>query len=496
MRTLRRVALLGVVAVVLGLVLTAPASAAEQDVLTEIRAIKEHAPTYADDFSIDSGRWGTWSSNGSGAHFENQALRIRQDEAGSVTQAEGSMYVEDFYMEVETTHVSGTLDDEFGILFHVADDRDFYWFAISSDGYYALYDFYGDSFSYPVAWTRSESINYGAHTTNHLGLLVQGARAVLLVNGSVLADVDLARDEIGEINLAVGTYDDARTEIDFDNLRIWDLEQLPDPAASAVLSDAEMHTPVATAQVTAYALNVRKGPGASHPIIGVVSMGDTLHVTDGTDDCSWLAVRTPQGISGWVSGRHAVLDVSCGELRNQPDSPAGDTPVDSDLSTAVLDARDDQPSGQAIPDAGDSSQQPDDGNATPGASREIESSSVSDSLAASHTASDYLVVTLAEFVDALPDGCDPTSSVGCITAVEGYRMLRVWVEAVAEQAEGLDLREIGAEAYVVDNHGTRHEHSGNGWASNRGDYVVFAVPDSAESFMLHWPANDPVALAP
>ena len=61
----------------------------------------------------------------------------------------------------------------------------------------------------------------------------------------------------------------------------------PPPAAAA-----------GTAAVTVQALNVRSGPGANHPVIGVVYLGETLVIHGNAP--GWLYVRLATGQYGWV----------------------------------------------------------------------------------------------------------------------------------------------------------------------------------------------------
>ncbi len=48
-------------------------------------------------------------------------------------------------------------------------------------------------------------------------------------------------------------------------------------------------------------LNVRGGPGSTHPIIGTAKQGDNLPVSGRNQDGAWLEVTIPGGQKGWVS---------------------------------------------------------------------------------------------------------------------------------------------------------------------------------------------------
>jgi hypothetical protein len=59
-----------------------------------------------------------------------------------------------------------------------------------------------------------------------------------------------------------------------------------------------------TVSVTAYALNVRSGPGKKHPVIRTIGKGKNLVVRGRKG--GWLYVRTPRGEFGWVKAKYTA----------------------------------------------------------------------------------------------------------------------------------------------------------------------------------------------
>lgn len=57
--------------------------------------------------------------------------------------------------------------------------------------------------------------------------------------------------------------------------------------------------------VTVKELNVRSGPGAEHPVTGRVRQGDVLELVGRTP--GWFAVKTPDGLYGWVMDKYTAL---------------------------------------------------------------------------------------------------------------------------------------------------------------------------------------------
>ncbi len=77
----------------------------------------------------------------------------------------------------------------------------------------------------------------------------------------------------------------------------------PDPAPEEALVEA----PAALAVVTARALNVRGGPGRSHPVTGKLAKGDRVRVLEEQGD--WRRVQLADGGSeGWVSSAHLAAE--------------------------------------------------------------------------------------------------------------------------------------------------------------------------------------------
>lgn len=82
------------------------------------------------------------------------------------------------------------------------------------------------------------------------------------------------------------------------------------------------HTPVpatptpegVAATVKSQALNVRAGPGTTHPIIGTSKQGDVLQVTGRNDDGSWLEVTLPDDQIGWISASLAESNVAADQI--------------------------------------------------------------------------------------------------------------------------------------------------------------------------------------
>ncbi len=77
----------------------------------------------------------------------------------------------------------------------------------------------------------------------------------------------------------------------------------PTPTATEV-------PPTVQAEVIAWGLNVRSGPGIDQPVIATLSKGDTVPVIDVDPNTGWLRVQLPDGAkTGWISGSPTYVSV-------------------------------------------------------------------------------------------------------------------------------------------------------------------------------------------
>ncbi|MEM7535361.1 MAG: trypsin-like peptidase domain-containing protein [Chloroflexota bacterium] len=70
------------------------------------------------------------------------------------------------------------------------------------------------------------------------------------------------------------------------------------------------------ATVRVQALNVRAGPGTNYARLDAVTSGTELQVLGQYNSCSWLKIRTPDEIEGWVSGStsYVRLSTACSQI--------------------------------------------------------------------------------------------------------------------------------------------------------------------------------------
>ena len=150
-----------------------------------------------------------------------------------------------------TYQVAGPLNNEFGVIFRLGDENNFYFYSLSSDGYYHLRKLVDGEWETLIDWTESTAINTGEASANVLGLLAEGPQISLLVNGTVLDSVADDAFAQGSLALGVGTIDEGGVEIAFEDLTLWQPGGEPVETPTAEPTASETPSPVATPDVEA-----------------------------------------------------------------------------------------------------------------------------------------------------------------------------------------------------------------------------------------------------
>jgi uncharacterized protein YgiM (DUF1202 family) len=84
-------------------------------------------------------------------------------------------------------------------------------------------------------------------------------------------------------------------------------------ATPAIVSTPAPATPAAQAKIISAGLNVRSGPGVTHPVVATLVKGDTVSLIKVDPATGWLQVQLPNSEkTGWISGDPAYVSVSEG----------------------------------------------------------------------------------------------------------------------------------------------------------------------------------------
>ena len=177
---------------------------------------------FQDDFSNPNSGWDRVNvEDGITDYTKDGAYRILVNVPNTDVWANPGLDFTDVRIEVDATKVGGPDDNDFGVQCRYQDTDNFYFFIISSDGYYAIgkvkdgeqFLLTGENMEY------SDAILQGA-ATNHLRADCVGANLSLYVNGVPLASVQDSEFTRGDVGLMAGTFDTPGTDILFDNFTV------------------------------------------------------------------------------------------------------------------------------------------------------------------------------------------------------------------------------------------------------------------------------------
>jgi len=185
------------------------------------------APLYEESFDTPGG-WDVYDDEDTWAEYAEGGYRLGVKSADYVTwgNPEDLPQFADFRVEVDAWQVEGPLDNNLGILVRYQDDGEsFYWFQISSDGYYSVDLMQAGEWVTLISWEPSTAIQQGLGAVNRLLVECDGSQFDFGVNGVHLATVSDANFGSGSIGLAAGTFAEPGVVIQFDNLKVTALEE-------------------------------------------------------------------------------------------------------------------------------------------------------------------------------------------------------------------------------------------------------------------------------
>ncbi len=172
---------------------------------------------FSDDFSDPASGWGASSHETYVRGYQQGQYLIQIDVPHWFVWAINGHKYGDAALEV-TTRTENTQDNHYGLLCRYENDN-FYYFAISSDGYYAIYRHDAGQGLIPLtgaAMLRSPQIHTDG-TENHLRAECQGDQLTLYVNGTLVAQAQDDTLSKGFVGLAAGTLKQGGVLVWFDD---------------------------------------------------------------------------------------------------------------------------------------------------------------------------------------------------------------------------------------------------------------------------------------
>ena len=173
---------------------------------------------YQDDFSNPNSGWGQLDSAAGVAGYTNGAYHIYVKSPNVNLWAHAGMDFSTVRIEVNVTTAGGPQANRMGLICRRLDDNHFYYFVISSDGYFGIGKVKDAKWSLLSGsqMQPSAAIKPG-NQANHLRADCIGNLLIFYVNDQLVGsakDVDYAS---GDVGLLAGTFDEPGADVAFDN---------------------------------------------------------------------------------------------------------------------------------------------------------------------------------------------------------------------------------------------------------------------------------------
>ena len=176
---------------------------------------------YADDFSTTNSGWKTASDEAITIGVQDGALHFTTDDLDTIAwSTPKDKRFGDFVLDVDATQVDGPNDNTYGVIFRYQDDRNFYRFDISGDGYFAVFKRKDGAWIKVQDYVESAAVKQG-NAANHLQVVARGNQFTFNVNGETVQTFSDGDFSSGNIGLTAGTlFENAGVHIAFDNLTV------------------------------------------------------------------------------------------------------------------------------------------------------------------------------------------------------------------------------------------------------------------------------------
>ncbi len=178
---------------------------------------------FKDDFS-DGKAWQlSQTESGSIALGKNElTIAIGETNATLSTIREQPLFT-DFYLEITASPSLCHGLDEYGVLFRVSPNNDYYRFSLSCDGQVRLDRIAGDQASSPQPWMLSGAVPPGAPGVSHIGIAAVGPKMDFFVNGEYQFSIKDPLLASGSLGLFARSANKMAVTINFSNLVVYQI---------------------------------------------------------------------------------------------------------------------------------------------------------------------------------------------------------------------------------------------------------------------------------
>jgi hypothetical protein len=176
---------------------------------------------FADDFSEPNRHWKTGDFDGALVEYRAGGLRILVNESYRDAWSVAGKRFRDVELGVESILLNGPLDNHFGLICRYQNDRNYYVFLISSDGYTAIGKMRDGAYQVLGSGNMqySEAVQQG-NAVNQIWAECNGDQLTLAVNRQTVIETHDGDFVEGDVGLLAGAYETAGVDVFFDHFAV------------------------------------------------------------------------------------------------------------------------------------------------------------------------------------------------------------------------------------------------------------------------------------
>jgi len=166
------------------------------------------------------GFWDTSDDPEYGAQVVDGAYRMNLNTANWMSwSVSGGVMSENVMMDLDAELISGSMENNQGMICRYLDDENFYMLTVGNDAWVEIMKIYQGDLTSLFADFVGAQID---PVYNHLQGFCIGDRIILYVNGELAAEAQDGDLVSGDVGVAIGNYDEPQVVIDFDNFFVYE----------------------------------------------------------------------------------------------------------------------------------------------------------------------------------------------------------------------------------------------------------------------------------
>ena len=180
------------------------------------------AELFEDDFNDTNSGWDRYADEDTFTDYTQNGYRIFVNTPDSYSWANPYLHLTDVIVEVDTYKLGGPDNNDFGVICRYQDVENFYFFVISSDGYFSINKYRGGTLEIigNEQYGESNVIRQGT-ASNQIQASCVGDTLEITVNGAALFNVQDVDFPSGDVGLIAGTFDEPGADILFQNFKVY-----------------------------------------------------------------------------------------------------------------------------------------------------------------------------------------------------------------------------------------------------------------------------------